>query len=258
MDKLLTITHTKDGYNVLNAIDLYNYLEIKDIKFKDWMKQAIWERRMVENMDYWVHTNKLEKTNPQIEETIEYRIRMEIAKDLAFIEGGEKAIHAISYFRECRVQLHMIAKRFDHLIPKNYVDALILAGNMQKSIDTLKKQCEEKQQLIDQLHGVIKNQNRLLKRFSGNIVPYNLAPKKNGRIDSYKKYFHKSRIMRTNNTQTDVKIKMQIDKNQVNISSQEDKKSYSFLGKGIKYINNKILLLLLVAMISWGVIELND
>lgn len=92
---LIAITEQGDK-QVVNARDLYNFLEVKS-DFNNWIKNRIRDYNFVENQDFEVFVNNYENSKGG-RPTKEYAITLDMAKELSMLERNEKGKEARKYF----------------------------------------------------------------------------------------------------------------------------------------------------------------
>lgn len=98
MNELIVISKTNINgaeLNSVNARELHAALESK-YQFADWIKTRLSETDAIENIDYIVFSEKIEKGRP----TIEYILSTDIAKEIAMLERNEKGKQVRRYFIE--------------------------------------------------------------------------------------------------------------------------------------------------------------
>lgn len=92
-----------NGKRAVSARELHGFLESKQ-DFSTWIKSRIDKYDLVENVDYEVFHNFVEKSM-RGRPTIEYALTIEAAKELSMVEGNEKGKMARKYFIECERRL---------------------------------------------------------------------------------------------------------------------------------------------------------
>jgi len=138
MNELIKITE-QNGQQAVNARDLHCFLESKQ-DFSDWIKNRIEKYGFVENQDFEVFHNFMEKGRPRIE----YALSIHCAKELAMVEGNERGKEARLYFIKCEEAYKKPFSQLDYLqqqlnfmkeqekrlyIVENKVDAIIEKQN---------------------------------------------------------------------------------------------------------------------------------
>lgn len=89
---------------LVNARQLHQFLEVgRD--FSNWIKARIFDYDFQENQDYIIFANSGENSNVG-RPTIEYRLTLDMAKELSMVERNEKGRMARRYFIECEKQLY--------------------------------------------------------------------------------------------------------------------------------------------------------
>lgn len=115
MDALITISTNEQGSQVVSARELYEFLEVK-AKFADWIKRRIIKYGFQQDTDYQEikedFFSDLRKSQPQSEmgrPTLDYALTIDMAKELAMVEGNAKGKEARRYFIACEKQLKTVA-----------------------------------------------------------------------------------------------------------------------------------------------------
>lgn len=140
MDQLIKIHETKQGGKCVSARDLHEYLSSKQ-DFSDWIKKKIKKYGFTENVDYTSFHKKMERENGGTTR-LEYAISMDMAKELAMVEGNEKGKQARRYFIECENKLRE-QHEIQHQIPRTLSQALMLAAQQAEVIEQQQKQITE-------------------------------------------------------------------------------------------------------------------
>jgi phage anti-repressor protein len=98
MNELVKITE-QDGQQLVSARELHEFLE-SERQFGNWIQQRIDKYGFIENQDY-ICFNKFVKAEKYGNKTLkEYAITIDMAKELAMVEGNEKGKQARRYFIE--------------------------------------------------------------------------------------------------------------------------------------------------------------
>lgn len=92
-DELVPVYETSTGEKVVYGTELYNALEPKS-KFADWVKNRINDCDAIDNEDYETFSKKLEKGRP----SVDYIIKLDIAKEMAMLERNENGKLVRRYF----------------------------------------------------------------------------------------------------------------------------------------------------------------
>lgn len=99
MNELIKITTNESGNQVVSARELHKFLESKQ-EFANWIKNRIDKYGFVENQDFEVFDNFI--NNPNGGRPLkEYALTLDMARELAMVEGNEKGKQARRYFIEC-------------------------------------------------------------------------------------------------------------------------------------------------------------
>jgi anti-repressor protein len=125
MNELIKITTNESGNQVVSARELHKFLESKQ-EFANWIKNRIDKYGFVENQDFEVFDNFI--NNPNGGRPLkEYALTIDMAKELAMVEGNEKGKQARRYFIECeRLAKQLINTQQPALPLKNQLQLDIL------------------------------------------------------------------------------------------------------------------------------------
>jgi anti-repressor protein len=92
-NELLPVYETDSGERVIAARELHEFLEVNS-KFADWIKNRITKYGFEEGTDFTTVSNFLENGG----RSIEYVLKMDVAKELCMVESNEKGSEARKYF----------------------------------------------------------------------------------------------------------------------------------------------------------------
>ena len=109
MQELIKISTTENGSQVVSARELHKFLESKQ-QFADWIKDRIDKYGFIENQDFEVFQNFMKNPNGG-RPLKEYALTLDMAKELAMVEGNEKGRQARRYFIECEKKLREIVTK---------------------------------------------------------------------------------------------------------------------------------------------------
>lgn len=109
MQELIKITTTESGSQAVSARELHKFLESKQ-QFADWIKDRIDKYGFIENQDYEVFQNFMKNPNGG-RPLKEYALTLDMAKELAMVEGNEKGRQARRYFIECEKKLREVVTK---------------------------------------------------------------------------------------------------------------------------------------------------
>ena len=102
MKELIKITN-QNNIKTVNARELHDFLESKR-RFSDWIKQRINKYGFVENEDYTKVSQKNDTFGgPQ--QSIEYYISIDMAKELSMVENNDRGRKVRIYFITCEREL---------------------------------------------------------------------------------------------------------------------------------------------------------
>ncbi len=102
MNELVKITE-KNKQQIVSARELHEFLESEQ-DFSNWIKRRIEKYGFIENQDY-ASFNKIIERRKGAATRIEYDITLDMAKELAMVEGNEKGKQARRYFISCEKKL---------------------------------------------------------------------------------------------------------------------------------------------------------
>lgn len=107
--ELIKISTGENGNQVVSARELHKFLESKQ-EFANWIKNRIDKYGFVENQDFEVFDNFI--NNPSGGRPLkEYALTIDMAKELAMVEGNEKGKQARRYFIECEKKLREVVTK---------------------------------------------------------------------------------------------------------------------------------------------------
>ena len=111
----------------VNARELHAFLDSKQ-DFSTWIKARIAEYGFIENQDFVLFHNFMEKGRPRIE----YFITLDMAKELSMVERTAKGKQARQYFIDCEKRAQALPQ-----IPQTLSEALRLAADLADEKATL-------------------------------------------------------------------------------------------------------------------------
>lgn len=94
----------------VDARELYDALESKQ-QFSDWIKSRIKKYGFVQEVDF-VHDSELYETRTGFSKRSVYTLTVDMAKQLAMVEGTEKGSMVRKYFIDCEKKLKTVRQRF--------------------------------------------------------------------------------------------------------------------------------------------------
>lgn len=138
MNELIKITTNESGNQVVSARELHKFLESKQ-QFADWIKNRIDKYGFVENQDFEVFQDFM--NNPNGGRPLkEYALTIDMAKELAMVEGNDKGKQARRYFIECEKLAKQLMNTQQPVLPlKNQLqlDILNSAGDENQVLHAL-------------------------------------------------------------------------------------------------------------------------
>ena len=159
MSKELIKIITKDGNNLVSAIELHEFLVVKS-RFNDWINNRINKYEFEENQDYTTLTKNLVNGGKETD----YIITTDMAKELSMVENNDKGKQARKYFIQCEKGFKGMLGVNNH---KTYID----------HIEDTKAELT----LIEQISGMLRlnDTSKLMlmtKSFENNGINTNLLP----------------------------------------------------------------------------------
>ncbi|CCH01952.1 hypothetical protein FAES_3949 [Fibrella aestuarina BUZ 2] len=107
MEALIQITTNAQGASVVSARELHAFLSVKS-KFADWFKNRVDKYELVEGQDY-VRVSKILDTLGGAQESVDYALTLDCAKELAMVQNNQQGKRARLYFIEAEKQLRQVA-----------------------------------------------------------------------------------------------------------------------------------------------------
>ena len=90
MQELINISANENDEQLVNARELYEFLEIKT-RFNGWIRNGIKDFDFIEGQDFEGFSKNLEKGRP----TKEYALKLDMAKELSMLARNEKVENRI-------------------------------------------------------------------------------------------------------------------------------------------------------------------
>lgn len=135
MKELVKITE-ENGKKLVSARELHEVLEVKT-QFKDWCKRKIdTNPYFIENEDFTRVLN-FERAG---QSALEFALTLNTAKKISMLENTDKGNEVREYFIACEKKLQE-ATQFQ--IPQSYADALQLAANQAKQLESQEAELKE-------------------------------------------------------------------------------------------------------------------
>ena len=128
--ELIKVTTTENGSQVVSARELHKFLESKQ-QFADWIKDRIGKYGFVENQDFEVFQNFMKNPNGG-RPLKEYALTLDMAKELAMVEGNERGKQARQYFIACE-------KKLREVVTKPMTALELIAAQAQAMVEMEKK-----------------------------------------------------------------------------------------------------------------------
>ena len=139
MNELIKITTNESGNQVVSARELHKFLESRR-DFSNWIKDRIEKYEFIENQDYQLLNNFGEQTGRGGHNKKEYALTLDMAKELAMVEGNEKGKQARRYFIECE-------KRLKEVVTKPMTTAQMFALQAQALLEIEQRQNEQDERI---------------------------------------------------------------------------------------------------------------
>jgi anti-repressor protein len=122
MQELIRIQKSRGGRDIVSARELHTFLEIKT-DLGRWIERRVTKYGFVENQDFVKASQKCD-TLGGAQEIIDYALTLNMAKELAMVEGNERGKQARQYFIACEAMLKTISAPSGYQMPATYSDAL--------------------------------------------------------------------------------------------------------------------------------------
>lgn len=143
MEELIKVTE-KDGIQAVSARELYEFLGYDRSQWARWYQTNIEKNEFaVENEDYQTIDMMSNGNN-----TKDFALTIDFAKEISMLARNEKGKQARLYFIACEKKLKE-EQRNKFPIPRTYSEALLLAANQAKQIETQTKQLEEQKPKVE-------------------------------------------------------------------------------------------------------------
>lgn len=139
MEELICIRNNDRGERVVSARELHTFLEVgKD--FSNWIKQRIERYDFIENQDYEVFAQMGENPNGG-RNRIEYALKVDMAKELAMLEGNEKGKAARRYFIACE---RIVKNKFIMPTPKELALMVLKAEEEKEELEAMNRSLSQR------------------------------------------------------------------------------------------------------------------
>lgn len=122
MQELIHVATDSRGEQVVSARELHGFLEIRS-KFADWIKNRIEKYGFTEKQDYITFEGFSKNLEKGGRPEIDYALTLDVAKELAMVEGNDKGKQARQYFIQCEKQLRQ-QQQTGVMLPSDYKSAL--------------------------------------------------------------------------------------------------------------------------------------
>lgn len=119
MQELIPINKSAGGKDIVSGRLLHEFLESKQ-DFTDWIKARIVKYDFLEGSDFSIILGRSDANR----QTTEYVLTLDMAKELAMVEGNDKGKQARRYFIACEKKLRAIAEAPRPALPTTYKEAL--------------------------------------------------------------------------------------------------------------------------------------
>jgi anti-repressor protein len=116
----------RDGQRAVSARELHQVLGSKQ-DFSTWIKNRINKYGFIENQDYQSFHNSVER-EIGASTRIEYALSIDMAKEIAMVEGNERGRKVRQYFIECEKKLSNPAKQ----LTKMQLAQMVIESEMEK------------------------------------------------------------------------------------------------------------------------------
>lgn len=153
MNELIKITE-QNGQQVVSARELHLFLESKQ-DFSTWIKNRIEKYDFIENEDYILLHKIMEQTGRGGHNKKEYALTLDMAKELAMVEGNEKGRQARRYFIECEKKLREVVSNQQLYIPKTLPEALRAYADEVEKNQLLEEKIKQDEPKVDYFDNLI-------------------------------------------------------------------------------------------------------
>lgn len=141
----------KEGKQVVSARELYDFLGLEKANWKRWYSKNIVEEEFFqEGVDYEGFVLMMNGN-----ETKDYIITIDMAKELSMLTRTEKGKEARKYFIDCEKKL------MQNIIPRNYGEALLEAGRLALELENANAKILENKPKIDFYEAVTESKDTI-------------------------------------------------------------------------------------------------
>ena len=137
INELIKVTKDDRGRATISAQELYLFLGMSPSQWSRWSKKNIENNEFVNRGEDWEGFDLMSSGN----KSRDYEITLDFAKRISMMAKTERGEQARSYFIECekKAQSNQVA------IPQTLSEALMLAANLAKEVESKKLQITELQ-----------------------------------------------------------------------------------------------------------------
>lgn len=147
MDAIIPITRNKYGEDAVSGRLLHGFLESRQ-EFTNWIKARISKYGFVDRQDFLIDLS--ESTGGR--KAADYVLSLEMAKELAMLEGNEKGRQARRYFIECEKRLRQTLSPPE--LSRKALALLVIAAEEEK--ERLQIELQHAEKTLSSLHHVRK------------------------------------------------------------------------------------------------------
>ena len=149
MNELIKVTE-ENGEQLVSARELYEFLELDKSQWARWTKKNI-EEIFEENQEY----QRLDIVSNG-NNTTEYILKLDVAKELAMLSRSEKGKEIRKYFIE-------VEKKYKALkVPQSYAQALLEAGRLALELERVELENKVQKQLISEYEPKVTYYDKIL------------------------------------------------------------------------------------------------
>ena len=149
MQELIKVTE-QNGEQLVSARELYEFLELDKSQWARWTKKNI-EEIFEENQEY----QRLDIVSNG-NNTTEYILKLDVAKELAMLSRSEKGKQVRRYFIE-------VEKKYKALkVPQSYAQALLEAGRLALELEKVELENKVQKQLISEYEPKVTYYDKIL------------------------------------------------------------------------------------------------
>ena len=141
----------ENGKQLVSARELYEFLGLDKTHWKRWSDKNIVDDDLFKEKEEWTGLAIMANGN----ETKDYIITIDMAKELSMLTRTEKGKEARKYFIDCEKKL------MQNIIPRNYGEALLEAGRLALELENANAKILENKPKIDFYEAVTESKDTI-------------------------------------------------------------------------------------------------